>query len=192
MISDQPHIRWRSMLWVAAVLAVGLALAALARAGSLVSAFWLLSLALPFLALGAAAALRHDWAWTPPVGLVAAGRVLVAGLAFAWGFAFFGELLSWGDPTLRALALSLGVGALYLLPAAITAFLGDRPGPMARRVLLLILLAWLCAYGWLRGESWYLTREAVAERRSVHAQRHWPFAGSSVSYSPPAGVHWHD
>jgi len=165
---------------------------ALARSGSLISFFWMLNLALPFLALGAAAALRHDWAWSPPARLVVAARVAAAALAAAGAFWFFGQVLSWGDPTPATIALSFGIGALYLLPAAITSFLGRGLAWMAKRTLLLLAITWLVAYGWLRAESALLIADAVAAGQTVHVQRHWPFGNSSVSYSPQHGVHWHD
>ena len=99
---------------------------------------------------------------------------------------------SWGDPQPFTIALSFGIGGLYLLPAAITPFLGRGLAWLAKRTLLLLAIAWLAAYGWLRVESALLTAEAAAAGQTIHVQRHWPFGGSSVSYSPQHGVHWHD
>jgi hypothetical protein len=192
MIGEQPIIRWRSGLALAVAVTGVLAGVALARSGRLISFLWMLNLALPILALGAAAALRHDWAWTPPARLVMAARVATAALASAGAFWFFGGILSWGDPRPSTIALSFGIGALYLLPAAITPFLGRGLAWLAKRTLLMLALTWLAAYGWLRVESSLLIAGAAAEGRTVHVQRHWPFGGSSVSYSPQHGVHWHD
>ena len=192
MISDRRIIRWRSLLALAVAVAGALAGIALARSGDLMSFVWVLSLALPFVALGAASALRHDWSRLPPARLVAAARVAATALAGAWGFWFFGGMLSWGDPRPATIALSFGIGALYLLPAAITPFLGRGLAWLAKRTLLLLAIAWLAAYGWLRVESALLIADAAAAGQTVHVQRHWPFGGSSVSYSPQHGVHWHD
>ncbi len=116
-------------------------------------------------------------------------RLAGAILACLRGFYIFGTLQSWA---LGRSASMLLVGSLYVLPITVVPFLGLPSRTVLRYVAALLSLTFLVAYLWLHLEAYWIVRPAINQRHPIYAQRSWPFASASVSYSPEHGVHWND
>lgn len=116
-------------------------------------------------------------------------RIVLALLGWVWSFLCFGSLASASSGRLD---VTLAIGGILALPAALLPWLGLRPG-RALRLTVLILLSALClALTWLHLEAHWLLAEARSERKAVYVQRVWPFANSAVAYSPERGTWWDD